>query len=102
MPIGSMPDNDNELLALPLLIDLGFGAEEQNREAWTFPGSAMFNHAQVVNWWPEPEILDSVLANFNHGSLFNPNVGKLMPRGATLMAAKPDQQKMDKVVPINP
>jgi hypothetical protein len=59
------------LLSLPLLIDLYFGAEDHHRNAWTIHGSAMFDHDNVVNWWPEPQVLQSVMYQCNLGSLYN-------------------------------
>jgi hypothetical protein len=93
LPVGSTPNNNGELLSLPLLIDLAFGAEGKTRDEWTFFGSEMFDHAEVVNWWPEVEILQSVLYNFNHLSLFNPNSGKLN-MAPTFATPAPAQQKM--------
>merc|ERR1719387_1843907 len=31
----------------------------------------MFDHDNVVNWWPEPQVLQSVMYNLNLGSLYN-------------------------------
>lgn len=59
----------------------------------------MFEHENVVNWWPEPSVLQSVMYNFNLGALYNDYTGGVNnPKfGGGLLDRAPVQQAMNQI-----
>lgn len=64
---------------LPLLIDLSMGTEQKGRETWSFYGSQRFPPVEVVNYWPKPQVLNSVVVNMNQHTFHNVTYGEDAP-----------------------
>lgn len=66
-------EDPSDLLALPLLVDLASYTANKVRDDWSFEGSTdpTFGFEDLVAYWPEPNILETALLNYNCGSMCN-------------------------------
>mmetsp|Transcript_7017 Transcript_7017/g.11303 ORF Transcript_7017/g.11303 Transcript_7017/m.11303 type:complete len:523 (-) Transcript_7017:58-1626(-) len=81
------------LLSLPLLMDLGLGVLNVHRSEWTLAPrveSAVLEPTEVVNWWPEPEILTTCVHQFKVDDFHSESASLLSaPEPVTMGASAP-------------
>merc|ERR1712176_554288 len=75
------------LAALPVLIDLAMGSTQGHRSKWTFKAREFgnfFEPREMVNFFKKGERLQTVMAHFQFHDAINPELGDTAPRQVTM------------------